>query len=269
MTQNIQIRQGLFDEDINVYHGTKAISSTLFRTYLKSAWRFNYEWEHWERLRNQQADKSETFKIGSAFHCMILEPDQYENRFVVAPTFDRRTKVGKEGLEQFQSMHAGKEILSSGDTDMLMQMKKSFERSPLALSILENTQREKSARVKLSNGLYVQCRPDAIKHSHIIDIKTCADATKFRYDIRGHGYYIQAAYYWWLLSQIKRDEFSEADFYFVAVEKNPPYEVSIHAIRNATLSRLAEETIKPGLINLGKFIQEPIYEEEIQWWEMS
>lgn len=264
MNTTVEIRQGLFEEDINKYHGTKAISSSLFRTFLKSRKRFKYEWDNWD---NKEFKKSETFKIGSAFHTLLLEPHKYNERYIVAENVNRRSKEGKLYIEEINKL--GKDVLSIEDEEMLRGMEASVKNSELAMKYMEQTQSELSARRKLSNGLIVQCRPDAVKKECIIDLKSCADITKFNYEIYSYGYYIQAAYYWWLLSNIDPEKFSESNFYFIAVEKNSPYELGIYGIENVTLSRIVEETIKPGLIDLGKFINEEVHEELINWFELK
>ena len=263
MNTNIEIRQGLFEEDIDIYHGTKAISSSLFRTFLKSKRRFRHAWDDWGK---KESESSETFKIGSAFHTLILEPHKYSERYIVAEDVNRRTKEGKAYIQELNKL--GKDVLSIDDEDMLRSMEASVKKSELAMMYLDGVKTELSARRKLSNGLIIQCRPDAVKNECIIDLKSCADITKFGYEIYSYGYHIQAAYYYWLLSNIDPEKFSESNFYFIAVEKNGPYELAIHGIRNGTLSRIVEETIKPGLIELGKFINEPVHEEQIEWFEL-
>lgn len=40
--------------------------------------------------------KTKTLDLGTAFHCRVLEPEEFSNRFIVAPEFNRRTSAGKE-----------------------------------------------------------------------------------------------------------------------------------------------------------------------------
>ncbi|MCQ8791345.1 exonuclease VIII, partial [Escherichia coli] len=39
--------------------------------------------------------------LGTAFHCRVLEPEEFSNRFIVAPEFNRRTNAGKEEEKAF------------------------------------------------------------------------------------------------------------------------------------------------------------------------
>ncbi len=39
--------------------------------------------------------------MGTALHCLLLEPGEFDKRFIVSPKFDRRTKQGKADEEAF------------------------------------------------------------------------------------------------------------------------------------------------------------------------
>ncbi len=45
--------------------------------------------------------KTKTLDLGTAFHCRVLEPEEFSNRFIVAPEFNRRTNAGKEEEKAF------------------------------------------------------------------------------------------------------------------------------------------------------------------------
>ena len=40
--------------------------------------------------------------MGSAIHCLLLEPDEFKDRFIIAPPFNRRTNAGKAEEAEFQ-----------------------------------------------------------------------------------------------------------------------------------------------------------------------
>jgi hypothetical protein len=82
----------------------------------------------------------------------------------------------------------------------------------------------------------VNCKAgiDAIGNNHIIDLKTCMDASPegFAAQIRRFKYDLQAAHY--LEAEVERDIHS---FVFVAVETQPPYAVGIYKLDDNTLIR--------------------------------
>ncbi|EMV2752331.1 exodeoxyribonuclease VIII, partial [Escherichia coli] len=50
----------------------------------------------WRKNAPVDTTKTKTLDLGTAFHCRVLEPEEFSNRFIVAPEFNRRTNAGKE-----------------------------------------------------------------------------------------------------------------------------------------------------------------------------
>ena len=257
-----QARTGLFEEDIEVYHGTKAISSTLLRLFMKSPKKFSHAWEG-----KQERVETEAFRVGSALHCMVLEPKEYPKRFVVAPEINRRTKAGRDEWEMFLVNHEGKEVLKYEQYEQVLSMAEAISKDGLASGLLEDTKREMSARVTLTNGLVIQCRPDAMKAGHLLDVKTCVDVGKFKWEMKSYGYHLQAAFYYFLMSRLFPEDYGEANFYFLAVEKSSPWEVKVYGLGYDNLQMIVEQYIEPAFHNLKDYLYERDINEagEIEW----
>lgn len=241
------LSEGLFDEPINKYHKTKAVGSTHLRTFLKSPAQFVDLWLHGYQK------KSEAFTIGSALHGLVLEPDKFHDRFACAPEINRRTNAGKAEWQSFCEDNEGKEILSKDQISLSVKMSTSIHGNELASYLLRNTKREQSARVKLTNGLVAQCRPDALCLNKIIDVKTCSSLEKFKYEVKTYGYDIQAAFYYFILSRLFPEQYGSADFYFIVVDKTNINEVMVTGLDNETLKMILDEKVKPALAELGEF----------------
>jgi len=265
-TTSQDVKTGLFDEPIQLYHATRAVGSTHLRTFMRSRAAFAHMWTH------PFDKKTEAMTVGSALHCMVLEPHKFKDDFVVAPEINRRTKAGKEEWEQFQAINAGKEVLKPEHMEQVRKMSDNIMRHNIAEELLKDAEVEKSARVSLSNGLITQCRPDAINNGKIIDVKTCQDVSKFHWDARSHKYNVQAAFYYFILSSLYPDRFEEADFYFIAVDKSEVCDVRVYGIDNATLQQTVSEEVKPTIRDLGYFLNDTEdllnyvpNQEEIDW----
>ena len=49
----------------------------------------------WRKNAPVDTEKLQALDMGTALHCLLLEPDEFDSRFIKAPDFNRRTKDGK------------------------------------------------------------------------------------------------------------------------------------------------------------------------------
>lgn len=248
--KEIRSQEKLFTEPIDQYHMSGALGSTHIRTFIESKNKFIH------LMNNPLGKTGAALDLGSALHCLVLEPQEFYKRYCISPEFDRRTKEGKENYEIFSHENEHKMILKKDQYDMAKTMCSNIMENKMANGLINGCSMEQCARVKLSNGLDIQCRPDAIKKDHIIDIKTCQSIKDFKWDIKKNRYDLQAAFYYFILKSIDQDSFYNACFYFIAVDKSDINEVKVFGIDNDTLNDIVERQIKPTLIELGIFLKE-------------
>ncbi|EGS6824253.1 exonuclease VIII [Salmonella enterica subsp. enterica serovar Mikawasima] len=55
----------------------------------------------WRKNAPVDTEKTKTLDTGTAFHCRVLEPEEFSKRFIIAPEFNRRTSAGKEEEKTF------------------------------------------------------------------------------------------------------------------------------------------------------------------------
>ena len=215
----------LIDMPNEEYHSHRDhISSSQIKDLLKNPYLF---------FNPVEKEHKDVFDIGSAIHCLILEPQNFKRDFIVAPKIDKRTKVGKDSWIEFVKQSEGKIVLKSEDFDNCIKIQKSVLSIPEVVNLLKEGVSEKSYFTTLKNGIKAKVRPDFYrpKERVIIDIKSCRDASPdgFKRDIASYKYYIQAAYY--------IDVLGANEFIFLAVEKQPPYMVGIYVLTKEDLAR--------------------------------
>lgn len=229
------MKQGIVIESNAEYHGYKeAISkSRLCKMEICPAY---FKW-----CEENPQEPTPDLIFGSAFHKLILEPQDFDSEFIVAPTFDRRTAQGKADYTEFISNAEDKCIISQEDYNTICGMRDSIMKNKKAKKMLQKGNIEQS--FYFADKVYgekCKARPDLwykTKNGSIIinDYKSCrsdktyhgADPETFRNEIPKYFYDLQA-YMYTLAASITFDvPFDKVAFIFIAVEKAPPYLINI------------------------------------------
>ncbi len=69
----------------------------------------------WRKNAPVNTEKTKTLDTGTAFHCRVLEPEEFSKRFIIAPEFNRRTSAGKEEEKTFleECARTGRTVLTA------------------------------------------------------------------------------------------------------------------------------------------------------------
>jgi len=97
----------------------------LNQSYLKTVYMRGVPHAQADKVAPREETKALT--IGSAFHCITLEPDKFASKFAVCPKVDRRTNAGKEAFANFEAESVGKTIIMHDDYMLARRMSKSTE----------------------------------------------------------------------------------------------------------------------------------------------
>ena len=171
----------------------------------------------------------QALKFGSAGHCMILEPEKFEDLYLCAPKdLSQRGKNGKDKWREFCELHSGKIILKFSDWARLQKIKKCFQIHPQAQQLFSNGKSEVSLYWQDSEyGLNCKARldwfdPDSRK---IVDLKFTINieiAAKIK--PLKNDYALQANWYTRGIYQLTN---IATDFFFVFIEKFAPHSIRI------------------------------------------
>lgn len=229
------IENELLDMPNKEYHSHREyISASQIKDLLKNPYLY---------FHPQPQEDKYVFDIGSAIHCLILEPHKFNDEFAVAPKCDRRTVKGKQDWNDFIESSKDKIVIESSDFDNLIELQKSTLAIPEVVKLLKNGVSERSFFTTLADGTKKKVRPDRLRDDKIIvDVKSCRDASPdaFKRDIATYKYYVQAAYY--------IDVLGAKEFIFLAIEKEPPYMVGMYYLPPEDLDR-GRELIQKALNN--------------------
>ncbi|MGA1046013.1 MAG: PD-(D/E)XK nuclease-like domain-containing protein [Phycisphaerales bacterium] len=179
-------------------------------------------------------------RLGTAVHCAILTPDEFDRRYVRGIDVDRRTKDGKARWEAFLAEAEGREVLDPDDHDAVMQMRESVSRCDAAgyLRLMDSVEVPRFATIA---GVECKGRPDAFATrgpaaGALIEIKTTsgmATPAEFERSIASFAYGFQAAGYSMLL---ERNDLAVRYPIFVVVESKPPHGCAVFLLRDEVIA---------------------------------
>ncbi|EHW9963615.1 exodeoxyribonuclease VIII [Escherichia coli] len=155
----------------------------------------------WRKNAPVDTTKTKTLDLGTAFHCRVLEPEEFSNRFIVAPEFNRRTNAGKEEEKAFlmECASTGKTVITAEEGRKIELMCQSVMALPLGQWLVESAGHAESSIYweDPETGILCRCRPDKIipEFHWIMDVKTTADIQRFKTAYYDYRYHVQDAFY--------------------------------------------------------------------------
>lgn len=155
----------------------------------------------WRKHAPVDTEKTAALDMGSALHCLLLEPDEFDKRFIVAPEFNRRTTQGKAEEQTFidEARHQGLTVLDAEQGRKLLLMRESALAHHAVRFLLETeghcessifwTDEETRELCRIRPDKYITARPV------IVDVKKVADMSRFSRHVEEFRYHVQAAMY--------------------------------------------------------------------------
>lgn len=169
----------------------------------------------------QYAEKTSAMNFGNAYHVAVLEPEEFNNKIVVFDGASRNSKAYKEFVGNNPEAPV---IILTKEYDRIMRMQdKLFSHNEVCdMLVPEGLTEVPSAWLDKDTGVYCKGKVDFMNGSTLIDLKTTQDCTPqgFAKSCQTYGYDRQAAFY--------LDGFEAKEFYFIAQNKEAPYNVGIH-----------------------------------------
>jgi exodeoxyribonuclease VIII len=253
---------GIFDDISNEdYHASNGISKSGLDKIALSP-------EHYQTARKHPKPSIPAWVVGTALHTIILEPDDFDNRYVMEPPgapprptatqlkAAKPTALALDRImfwEEFDAENEGKIVLSTKPGDdpfwkpsdwcMVHRMRDAILMHETASILLDPTQgkaeqsiywldKDNDYGVREPTHRLCKARPDFINYGHnlMIDLKTTADAsyTGFRQSVSKWRYFVQDP--WYTSGYYQATGQAVQDFIFVAVEKQPPYGIGIYKL---------------------------------------
>jgi hypothetical protein len=208
---------------------------------------------HFRHYLNEPPDDTDDMKVGRCLHIGVFEPERYESAVVV---WDGGRRAGKD-WEAFKALHAGKEILTENERDLVLGMQGAVLSHPDALPLITGGHAEPSVFWKTRRGpvgglpgYQTQCRGrlDYLRPDGITDLKSTRDASPSVFERLSWNlqYHAQAGFYVDGVEQARGDR---PPYWIIAVEKKPPFAVCVYEVPERLL-RMGRETYRGYLDQL-------------------
>jgi len=245
------------DQDDKWYFDEKKyVSNSMLKQFQKGGIR-NYMCY----LNGELKKSSKAFDIGSAFHCMVLEPEEFSNRYFIIDDEEiceeiggKKPKMTKKYKEWYQNeiipSADGLTILSREQMNNLDKMFASLSKIDEATSLIKACDLVENIYTNNFNGTNVKCKVDGIKFDNfVMDLKTTSsNVMEFEKSCRMFDYDQAAAFYC--------DIVDVKDYYFVVVETMYPYNVGVFKADDSFLER-GRAKYEQGLKDLNYHLSNP------------
>jgi hypothetical protein len=171
-----------------IYHELPRLSASGAKVLLKSPARYKYEREH-------PPKPTSAMEFGTMLHCLVLQPELFEQQYALAPAIDRRTKEGKAAAEQWAADNQGKAAVSTDDWDRAHRMADAVEMWG-ASDLMVGGEMEKPILWE-RDGVPLKAKLDCLTAERIVDLKTTSadDEDSLVRAAWQYGYHISAAAY--------------------------------------------------------------------------
>lgn len=154
----------------------------------------------WSKNAPEDDENKSALNVGDAVHALLLEPQRFRDEFAIGPAnAPRNTNAGKEKWAEFEAGLDGQVVLTAEEGRKIELIYGSVMAHPHARWLIEaKGDPEGSIYWKdPETGLLCRCRLDKLltDYGWILDVKTTADMSKFKWSVRDYRYDVQDAFY--------------------------------------------------------------------------
>lgn len=191
-----------------------------------------------------QRETTDAMQFGAALHCLTLEPFQWRDRYYTHRKFDGRKKQDVLSRDELAERNPGKEGVVESDFHAMQKIADEVRSHPLAGPLIAKSVHEEVLVWEESHGP-CKARIDMVGDTWMADLKSTQSAhpVDFSWIVRKSrreygNLWVQAAWYWRAARALG---LPVDDFHFVAVEKLPPYAISVHTLEATELKGVQDE----------------------------
>jgi len=242
-------RYGVMPDEFNLLSikSRDYFSNAKNKKILDSPWAFVDRY-----ILGNKKEQTDAMRMGLLIHQALLEPAKFREKAIEMPKFTGKGSVAakKEWLDE----HKGMTIMSTKDMDTVTSMLDSLLSHQKASNILSEGKPEVKVMARdEQNNMNHLAMPDFLRDDSIfIDVKKCTDASRegFEKTFYNMNYYIQAAYYAYVLELVTGQVINET--IYIMVEDKMPFNVGIYYVGESDLA-IGKKVVHAGIQEYNKW----------------
>lgn len=226
-----------FDDGVHAisndeYHASQGLSRSALWTFKKAPALYWHEYMNPDFVKPEQTP---AMLQGDIVHAWTLETDTFNEKFVVMPKMDRRTKEGKAQWEAYQENIAGRICVTQEQFDVACGIEERVGVNDTFRALLDGAKIEHSIYFTHERtGIQCKVKPDIWNGSIVADLKTTDSASPrdFQSSAYKYGYYLQAAM---IHEALRAHNIKMEKFVFTVVEKKEPHLEALYVLEQDAL----------------------------------
>lgn len=201
-------------------------------------------------LQGKYYVKKKVFDFGSEFHYYLFEPGKFNELYYISDKhLGKKLNTDKAAILRETVFNNGKNRIDLREGEKMKRMKDSLLKHPALRELIETEGKIEQTLIWKDSTFKLNCkgRIDKLIHqskrdcAYIVDLKTTKDSSAeyFPKDFRSYGYGIQAAFY--IDGYLTLFENKNVEFWFIAIDKEYPYDCEAYIVSEKTLNKYREE----------------------------
>mgnify|MGYP000844021682 CR=1 FL=1 len=187
-------------------------------------------------LAEEQKD-TDTLTIGSALHCLALEPMAFPDRFAVWPTASGQRRGSVWADFKAAALASGLSIIREADVESVRAVADAIRSHSAVQTILTSSATPSvERRIEWSEtddtGVvwHFHGRPDLVLGSTLVDIKTTVSVKPARFGTQAASMYYHGQLAHYAQGLLAATGVSVSAAYLIAAEKKDPYDVAVFQV---------------------------------------
>jgi hypothetical protein len=229
-----------------------AVSKSLICNFIQDPW----SWKNYPKTKTTTA-----MKAGSVLDCLLTEPNQFKNRYIVSEYDEFRTNASKEWRSEMEA--SGLVVLKQSELETAQAQLFAIKSKPEAAALLDGAKFQVAFRHATKYPFASKGLIDILVNDGetICDLKTCApSALESKHSLRRYifdwMYHVQAGAYcdgYALASGEERTRFK-----FIFITSAPPFKVAVVELPFSAIS-LGADVYRNGLKQFAECLETGIY----------